>query len=110
MVDLITPHHRLSLVVAALVAVVLLAIGPLPAVAQPHGFGREGMGESGMGEGSRGEMGGPMGMRGGGGQQQLYPSLMATPPADPVAREAALREAHRRMTSGLPLILSLIHI
>ncbi len=104
MVDLITPHHRLSLVVAALVAVVLLAIGPLPAVAQPHGFGREGMGESGMGEGSRGEMGGPMGMRGGGGQQQLYPSLMATPPADPVAREAALREAHRRMTSGLPLI------
>ncbi len=50
-----------------------------------------------------GEMGGQMGMHGGGQQQQLYPSLMAAPPADPAAREAAQREAHRRMTSGLPL-------
>lgn len=104
MVDLTTPHHRLSLVAAALVAVVLLAIGPLPALAQPHGFGPGSMGESGMGESSRGEMGGQKGMRGGGGPQQLYPSLMTSPPADPVAREAALREAHRRMTSGLPLL------
>ena len=29
---------------------------------------------------------------------------MTAPPADPAAREAALREAHRRMTSGLPLL------
>ncbi|MBI2739028.1 MAG: 2Fe-2S iron-sulfur cluster binding domain-containing protein [Rhodospirillales bacterium] len=50
-----------------------------------------------------GEMGGEMGEHGGR-QQQLYPSLMTAPPADPAAREVALREAHRRMTSGLPLI------
>ena len=63
--------------------------GSAPTLAQPHGFGPSGMGE----------MGGQMGEHGGG-QQQLYPSLMTAPPAGP----AALREAHRRMTSGLPLL------
>jgi len=52
------------------------------------------------------QMGGEMGMHGGGMPQQLYPTLMGAPPADPTAREAALREAHRRMTSGLPLLSS----
>lgn len=64
----------------------LVGTGPPPAVAQMGG------------------MGGEMGMHGGGVPPQTYPSLMAAPPADPAAREAALREAHRRMTSGLPLL------
>ncbi len=80
-----------------------MLVGGLPhALAQPHGFGPGNTGEMGSPRGM-GEMGGEMGMRGSG-QQQLYPSLMAAPPADPAAREAALREAHRRMTSGLPLL------
>jgi ferredoxin-NADP reductase len=91
-----TPGRRLRLVAAALpvAAALLLSMGQLSrAVAQPHGFG----------PGSMGESGGPMGMHGGQ-QQQFYPSLMAAPPADPAARETALRDAHQRMMSGLPLL------
>jgi len=79
--------------IAGLVAALLLAGISSRTLAEPPGFGPGGMGE----------MGGQMGEHGGG-QQQLYPSLMTAPPADPAAREAALREAHRRMTSGLPLL------
>ncbi|MCB4824906.1 FAD-binding oxidoreductase [Roseicella aerolata] len=81
-------RRRLATAAAALVAAaaVLVGTGPPPAVAQMGG------------------MGGEMGMHGGGVPPQTYPSLMAAPPADPAAREAALREAHRRMTSGLPLL------
>ncbi|MBI2742261.1 MAG: hypothetical protein HYX38_37700 [Rhodospirillales bacterium] len=86
--------HRFRLIAAAklLVAALLLGAASAPTLAQSHG------------PGGIGEMGGQMGTHGGGQQQQLYPSLMAAPPADPAAREAAQREAHRRMTSGLPLL------
>ncbi len=96
MVHLVKPRRRFRLVTAAGLgaAALLLAGAPPRALAQPHGFGPGGMGE----------MGGRMGEHGGGQQQQLYPSLMAAPPADPAAREAALRDAHQRMTSGLPLL------
>lgn len=92
------PRRRFQLaLVSKLIAAALLLTGAPPrTLAQMHGSGPGGMVEM-------GEMGGQMGMHGGG-QQQLYPSLMAAPPADPAAREAALREAHRRMTSGLPLL------
>ena len=95
MVHLVRSRRCFQLITAAklLVVTLLLAGAPPRALAQPPGFG------PGMGE-----MGGQTGMHGGGQQQQLYPSLLAAPPADPAAREAALREAHRRMTSGLPLI------
>jgi len=89
------PRRRFRLVTAAvLVATLLLAGAPPCALAQPPGFGP-----------GTGEMGSQMGMHGSGRQQrQLYPSLMAAPPADPAARDAALREAHQRMMSGLPLL------
>ncbi len=94
MAQLIKPFRRVPLAtVAALVVVAVLGGTPSRTLAQPHGSGR----------GSMGEMGGEMGEHGSR-QQQLYPSLMTAPPADPAAREVALREAHRRMTSGLPLI------
>jgi glycine betaine catabolism B len=91
MIHLVKARHRFRLIAAAklLVAALLLGGASAPTLAQPHGFGPSGMGE----------MGGQMGEHGGG-QQQLYPSLMTAPPAGP----AALREAHRRMTSGLPLL------
>ena len=92
MVHLVRPRRRFRLIAAAgLVAATLLGGAPPRAFAQPHG------------PGAMGEMGGRMGEHGGG-QQQLYPSLMAAPPTDPAAREAALRAAHQRMTSGLPLL------
>lgn len=88
----VKPRRRGRLIAGAgLLAALLLAGAPPRALGQPHG------------PSAMGEMGGPMGEHGGG-QQQLYPSLMAAPPADPAAREAALREAHRRMTSGVPLL------
>ena len=94
MVHLVKPGRRGRLITAAgLVAALLLAGISSRILAEPPGFGHGGMGE----------MGGRMGEHGGG-QQQLYPSLMAAPPVDPAAREAALRDAHRRMTSGLPLL------
>ncbi|MBY0331584.1 MAG: 2Fe-2S iron-sulfur cluster binding domain-containing protein [Acetobacteraceae bacterium] len=80
-------RHWRQLAAAALVAAAVLLGGTTPpAVAQMGG------------------MGGEMGMHGGGVPPQTYPSLMAAPPADPAAREAALREAHRHMLSGLPLL------
>ncbi len=94
MIHLVKARHRFRLIAAAklLVAALLLGAASAPTLAQSHG------------PGGMGEMGGQMGMHGGGQQQLLYPSLMAAPPADPAAREAALRDAHRRMTSGLPLL------
>jgi ferredoxin-NADP reductase len=90
----VRPGRRVRLVpIAGLVAALLLAGISSRILAEPPGFGHGGMGE----------MGGQMDEHGGG-QQQLYPSLMTAPPADPAAREVALREAHRRMTSGLPLL------
>ena len=77
--------------VALVVTLMLLAGGASMPLAQ--------MGPPQMGA----PMGGEMGMHGSA-PSQLYPSLMGAPPADPAAREAALRDAHRRMTSGLPLI------
>lgn len=88
---LVAPLHRFRPVaVAALVTAAALLGGTPPALAQMGGMG----------------MGGESGMHGGGVPPQTYPSLMAAPPSDPAAREAALREAHRRMTSGLPLLTS----
>ena len=90
----VRPGRRVRLIpIAGLVAALLLAGISSRILAEPPGFGHGGMGE----------MGGQMGEHGGG-QQQLYPSFMTAPPADPAAREAALRDAHRRMTSGLPLL------
>jgi ferredoxin-NADP reductase len=93
MVHLVRPRRRFRLIAAAglVAAATLLGGAPLRTFAQPHG------------PGAMGEMGGRMGEHSGG-QQQLYPSLMAAPPTDPAAREAVLRDAHRRMTSGVPLL------
>lgn len=92
MVHLVRPRRRFRLIAAAALVATLLLGGAAPRpLAQPHG------------PGAMGEMGGRMGEHGGG-QQQLYPSLMAAPPADPAARDAALRDGHQRMTSGLPLL------
>jgi hypothetical protein len=94
LVHFLIPRRLLRLVTAAgRIAAALLGGVPPRTLAQTHGVGPSGMGE----------MGGQMGEHGGG-QQALYPSLVTAPPADPAAGEAALRDAHRRMTSGLPLL------
>jgi len=49
--------------------------------------------------------GGMMGCMQGAPRKQLYPTLMSMPALTPAERQAAEREAHARMSSGLPLLV-----
>lgn len=75
--------------------------GGTPAQTAPDaGTGTPAAGGTGMGCGA-----GMMGCMQGTPRKQLYPTLMSMPALTPAERQSAEREAHARMSSGLPLLV-----